>query len=56
MTMTTVTTDFDEVCVVCNSTKFFYSEMITGGWFCEECGAPSAKTQELLDREEPGNW
>jgi len=54
MTMTPM--DSEEVCVVCNSTKFFYSEMVTGGWFCEECGTPSAKTQEMLDLEEPGNW
>jgi hypothetical protein len=46
----------DEVCITCGWNKFIYSEMIPGGWFCEECGTPSAKTQELLDREEPGNW
>jgi hypothetical protein len=51
----TMTSD-DEICITCGWNKFLYSEMIPGGWFCEECGTPSAKTQELLDREEPGNW
>ena len=46
----------DEICITCGWNKFLYSEMIPGDWFCEECGTPSAKTQELLDREEPGNW
>jgi hypothetical protein len=36
----------DEICITCGWNKFLYSEMIPGGWFCEECGTPSAKTQE----------
>ena len=54
MTMTPM--DSEETCITCGWNQFIYSEMIPGGWFCEECGTPSAETQELLDREEPGNW
>lgn len=51
-----MTLDSEEVCITCGWNEFVYSEMVPGGWFCKECGTPSAATQELLDREEPGNW
>jgi hypothetical protein len=46
----------DEVCITCGHGEYFMSLDNPHLWFCQECGTPSAKTQELLDREEPGNW
>jgi hypothetical protein len=55
--MTIMTVDSEEVCRVCGWNQFMYCEMPPDVLaFCQDCGAPSAKTQEFLDREEPGNW
>jgi uncharacterized protein (DUF983 family) len=48
--------NFETVCPTCGSIKLFYSRMEPSGWFCEECGTPTALTQATLDLEEPGNW
>jgi hypothetical protein len=54
--MRSMTPDSNEVCRTCGWNQFLYSEVEPAGWFCEECGTPSALTQATLDREEPGNW
>lgn len=55
---TTSPSDHDptEQCIVCGSTEFFLSLDTPIGYFCAECGAPDAATQERLDFEEPGYW